>query len=198
MAYVKHIQSRWHSAGKTALSAPIGSFEGKDGLRVEVREVVTNKYYYFVFPAFSYELNSGTLEIPFSKDGSPKRQGSSWWLFEVGSEHEMLHNPIFNTREEYDIHNPNSLSSYFDFSEESKEENKEEHSLEYSVQHVVAQTITKDSVMIVKVNTGALPIKQAQAYMQNITDKCSDMFKPAKVLTVPHDTEITIINKKGN
>lgn len=89
----KLVTVRTSSGGKT-YSAPVHGFKNKTGpLRVQCYERLTNKFYYFVIPYWSYCDMSGksTIEIPFELDGTPRRvckgkkKWANWWDFEVKS-----------------------------------------------------------------------------------------------------------------
>jgi|688.fasta_scaffold185998_3 hypothetical protein len=104
----------------TTYSAPISSFKNKTGgLRVQVYDRIFDKFYYFVIPRFAYENSGSTIEIPFDSYGTPYRQTSKWWTYEVSSLQEMASTPIYNEKTDFQNNQLetgiNTFNLYYEF-----------------------------------------------------------------------------------
>lgn len=88
----KSASVRWASLGRV-YSAPIHATANKTGLlRCVIYERLNDKFYFFLIPHKAYENipKSSNIEIPFNRDGSPRRNPTAkglrnvdWWQFEV-------------------------------------------------------------------------------------------------------------------
>jgi len=66
-------------------SAPVCNIAGKTGsLRVQVYERLQNRFYLFLIPwkAYRHIPSSSNIDIPFERDGTPRRS-NRWWQYEV-------------------------------------------------------------------------------------------------------------------
>ena len=101
----KYISCRTHSTG-ACYGARISGLHNKRGdLRVQVLcpkgdQRGINQFYYFIIPYKEYKhikTDTGNLEIPFLKDGTPNRQsknkstGLNLWIYEVPNFERMAH-----------------------------------------------------------------------------------------------------------
>lgn len=84
---VKSAVVRWHNSGR-AYSAPIFNLKNKTGIaKVIIYEPITDQNYHFVIENVVYNQLKH-IEIPFDKNGKPKRD-NYWWSLEVGSFKQM-------------------------------------------------------------------------------------------------------------
>ena len=63
------------------------------------------------------------------------------------------------------------------------------------IQHISATEITQDSIVVIKVNTGNMPMSKAKEYMESIRLHGVELFSPAHVLVTAQDTNITVFKK---
>jgi hypothetical protein len=101
----KYVTCRTHSTG-ACYGARISGLHNKRGdLRVQVlspkgNHSGVNQFYYFIIPYKEYKhikTDTGNLEIPFLRDGTPNRQsknkstGLNLWIYEVPTFERLAH-----------------------------------------------------------------------------------------------------------
>jgi len=193
---IKHATTRLHTCG-TQWSASISSIEDKvNGMKVEVYETKTTKVYYFVFPYFSYEHCSDSIEIPFDKCGVPMRQKSKWWQFEVKNRKAMKDAVIYNDKDTYYANSSKTtINDHFSF--DNPVVNTPVAVLTpCEITTSVIHPLTPESIVWIKVhNSKGLTTDEMNAELDLIKENHSSFFAPAQVLITSDTIDIEIYKK---